>query len=206
MNRLFTYVVNWKNNPHASFAIYGAALAEVLKIWLPHYAEQLAGTQKVLTWYGILAASNTGQPTQPGTAYNEPVNGKGNGLTKTLPLLILVVLASFIFSGCTSCIRAASDGKVAVTVTEKVFGIVIKQSSQNETPTIQLGFVTSVVKLTPCNTNGPIYIASTADTFAIGNSVVPFSFDVTETDATGVYQTGNANSTNSVTSQPIIPK
>ena len=46
MNRLFTYLVNWKNNPHASFAIYGAALAEVLKIWLPHYAEQLAGRRR----------------------------------------------------------------------------------------------------------------------------------------------------------------
>ena len=177
MKTLFSYVSNWKNNPHAALAIYGAATAEILKIWLPHYAEQLAGTQKVLTWYGILAASNTGGPSQGGLAapglppeqstLTNPgiVSGKGNTLGKMLPSFALLILSCFCFTGCVSSIRASGEGKVCVTVTEKVFGVVI------------------------------------------GNSVLPFSFDVTETSATGNYQTGNDCATNhSISSQPIVPK
>lgn len=125
-------------------------------------------------------------------------------MKKIAPLLGCALLVAL--TGCVSAIKATADGKVAITVTEKVFGVIVAQSTQNQPPQIQLGFITSVVKLTPCSTNGPLWAAPTADTFSIGNNAVPFSFDVTETDATGNYQTGNANSTNTVTSQPIVPK
>ena len=151
MKTLFSYVSNWKNNPHAALAIYGAATAEILKIWLPHYAEQLAGTQKVLTWYGILAASNTGGPSQGGLAapglppeqstLTNPgiVSGKGNTLGKMLPSFALLILSCFCFTGCVSSIRASGEGKVCVTVTEKVFGVVIKQSTQTKPRQFSLG-------------------------------------------------------------------
>ncbi|MFO1487955.1 MAG: hypothetical protein U1F65_05720 [Verrucomicrobiota bacterium] len=104
MNTVLTNLMNLRNNPHAAFSIYGAALIEILKLWLPHYESQLAGTQKILTWYGILAATTTGgnTPTPPSPA---PVTAPGPVTPKAgaLSVVALICFCGVIFTpGCTA--------------------------------------------------------------------------------------------------------
>ena len=96
MNKILENLMTFKNNPHASYAIYGAAAIEVLKVWLPAHAAQLADTQKILTWYGILAATTSGTPPPPPPGEN-PTAVK---IKTILPILLLCALASFLFAGC----------------------------------------------------------------------------------------------------------
>lgn len=198
MNSILTNLMNFKNNSHASFAIYGAALIEVLKIWLPHYETQLSGTQKVLTWYGILAASTTGNvppPSNPDTMKTKSI----------LPLVVLFALIPFLFTGCVSAIKAVGDSKAIVSVTETTLGLRLAEATQNQTPEFDFGYHRTTVVLEPASTNGPIYAPNYANTFSFDqNSTLSFALD--ESVASGIYQTASPNGTNRISSQPIVPK
>jgi hypothetical protein len=204
MNSVFGNLMNFRNNPHASWSIYGAALIEILKIWFPHYDSQLSGTQKVLTWYGILAATTTGgaatdKPTTPDQKKDQTMTSPKTPLL----LLLVTLLASFIFTGCTS---SSVVGHV-VSVTERGFGIQVEATtSTTQTPKVRLGFFSSTVFLEPVTTNA-VFVPSVANTFAIDNTAAPFSFGVNEAVASGNYQAGNTiSATNPIAAQPIVPK
>lgn len=93
MNTLLSNLMDFKNNPHASYAIWGAIILEMLKIWLPPgHEEQIAATQKILTWYGVIAATKTGG-TPPGNA--APVT---NQAAKAAVPVALILFCSLVFS------------------------------------------------------------------------------------------------------------
>jgi hypothetical protein len=121
------------------------------------------------------------------------------------PLMLLawgLVLAGLV-TGCTSAINSGH----VVSVTERGFGIIIAQSTQNQSPEIKLGFFSSAIVLEPCVTNATLTVPDFANTFALDQAASPFSFGVDETIASGRYQTGNPLSpSNSIASQPIVPK
>ena len=95
MNRIPQILMNWKTNPHASGAVYLAVLCELGKLWFPQFADKFDGTAKILTFYGILAATTSGGPTPPAT----PEKNEGSTM-KTATTLTMLILCGFIFSGC----------------------------------------------------------------------------------------------------------
>ena len=122
---------------------------------------------------------------------------------KLIKRLCLLLVPVILLAGCTSAINSGH----IVSVTERGFGILIAQSTQNQTPEIKLGFFSSAVVLEPVTTNGTLTAPNFANTFAIDQSTAPFNFGVDETIASGNYMTGNPlNSTNaSMASKPIVP-
>lgn len=121
---------------------------------------------------------------------------------KTLFSLTAVATAALLFtSGCTT---ALGTGKV-VSVTERGIGFKIAQAVANQTPEVEFGFFSSTVVLVPTSTNADLKTPNYANTFDF-NQGGALSLGIGESLATGNYQTAKANDTNSVTSQPIIPK
>lgn len=106
----------------------------------------------------------------------------------------------------TGCISAIKHGDI-VSITERGFGVEVSAaSSTTQTPTVRAGFFSTTVQIIPTSTNG-ISSPNFANTIAIGQTAVPFGLDVAESTASGNYQTGNAaNKSNSISSQPIVPK
>ncbi len=157
MNKILANLMTFKNNPHASASIYVAAGIEILKVFFPAHAAQLADTQKILTWYGILAATTSGNPPTPPPEENQTTMKIKN----TAPILLLCVLASFLFTGCAS--NPCVVGHV-VSVTDRGFGVQIQSStvSANSLPTVKLGFFSSNVVIEPVLTNAVAQVPSIA--------------------------------------------
>lgn len=117
-------------------------------------------------------------------------------------LLIGAALAAIAFTpGCTT---ALGTGKV-VSVTERGIGFKVAQAVANQTPEVMFGFFSSTVVLVPTSTNADLKTPNYANTFDFNQGGV-MNLGIGESLATGNYQTAKANDTNSVTSQPIIPK
>jgi hypothetical protein len=100
-----------------------------------------------------------------------------------------------------ACETALNSGHV-ISVTERVYGLKVAESTQNETPEIEIGFSSSTVVLMPTVTNTVLNVPAIADTFSIDQTSA-LGLAVGETFASGDYQTGP--DTNS-TSKPILPK
>ena len=61
MNNLTTL---W-SNPHLRYAVIGIAALEIAAVWLPTWKEQLAATQKIITFYAVAAAANSTPAPKP---------------------------------------------------------------------------------------------------------------------------------------------
>jgi hypothetical protein len=117
----------------------------------------------------------------------------------SLILIGILALGALVQTGCVTAIK---QGDI-VSITERGFGVkVTATSSTTQTPEVWLGFYSSTVSMIPTSTNA-VWSPNFANTFAIGQKAVPFTFDVGESIASGDYQTDD--STN-VTSQPVVPK
>jgi hypothetical protein len=149
----------------------------------------------LLTWYWS-HRSNAGTTVVPPGSSQSPGGGKG-------PILLTLGIASLVL--CSGCTSAITSGHV-VSVTERGFGIIVAQSTAQETPEVKLGFFSSAVVLEPTVTNANLTAPNFANTFALGQSINPFAFDVNETIASGNYQTGNSlGASNPIAAQPIVP-
>ena len=135
-----------------------------------------------------------------GIAHRTPSTNSGQPTIKT-PIYAAALLSCLLLgSGCVS--QAIKQGDT-VTISERMFGIWVAQSVQNQSPEVKLGFGSSVVQITPTSTNGPIYAPKYATTFSIQQSAVPFATGIDETVASG--DTATYDATN-VTSSAIVPK
>lgn len=108
-------------------------------------------------------------------------------------------------TGCVSAITATGQGKVVTSVTETVLGLHVAEQTQSETPEMDFGYTRTAVVLEPANTNGPIYVPNYANTFNFDQGEL-FAFGGGESVASGYYQTLEPSGTNTVNSQPIVPK
>jgi hypothetical protein len=118
---------------------------------------------------------------------------------KSLKNLILITpLLAPLLGGCASEAIRAGD---IVSITQRTFGVKVGQAPANGSPEVSLGLIATTVQFTPTSTNA-LYSPKYANTFKIGQSAVPFTFDVDETIASGDVQTG---STTNLTSVAIIP-
>lgn len=123
--------------------------------------------------------------------------------------LVLIAGASIALlnTGCVSAISSVGQNKAIVSVTTTVLGLRLAQNNAQQTPEMDFGYSRQTVVLMPANTNGPIYSPNYANTFNFDQTKA-FSMGLGESVASGNYQTdqpGDGN-TNTVTSQPIIPK
>jgi hypothetical protein len=116
---------------------------------------------------------------------------------KVLTAVTLLAIAGILFNGCTTAI---GSGKV-VSVTERGIGFKIAQAVANQTPEFTFGFFSSTVVLVPTATND-IKTPSYGNTFGFDQGGV-FNLGISESLATGNYQTSHGTNT---TSQPIVPK
>lgn len=114
--------------------------------------------------------------------------------------LVLSLSTILCLTGCTSFVTAVGNNKVATTVTQRVFGVnIVTASANNQTPSIQLGLITTTVQFMPLSTNGPISSPNTSANFGLENNASPFTFDGDESMAWGNYASFALNgSTNSV--------
>ena len=108
-------------------------------------------------------------------------------------------------TGCVSAITATGQGKVVTSVTETVLGLHVAEQTQNETPELDFGYTRTTVVLEPASTNSPIYVPNYANTFDFDQSEL-LAFGGGESVASGYYQTAEPSGTNTVNSQPIVPK
>ncbi|MDB6112029.1 MAG: hypothetical protein JWR69_3779 [Pedosphaera sp.] len=120
--------------------------------------------------------------------------------SKSLKHLILItpLLAVPLLGGCASEAIRAGD---IVSITQRTFGVKVGQAPANGSPEVSLGLIATTVQFTPTSTNA-LYAPKYANTFKIGQSAIPFTFDVDETIASGDVQTGSSSN---LTSVPIIP-
>jgi hypothetical protein len=122
------------------------------------------------------------------------------------PLAALIILASSLAlgTGCTSIINTPS-GK-AVSISERVLGLQIAQSTTTQTPEVKIGFVSSVIVFLPTSTNGPVAVPNVANSFDVGENGA-FDTSVSENVASGNMATFEPAGTNSLpTTAPAIPK
>ncbi|MDB6018437.1 MAG: hypothetical protein JWR19_2926 [Pedosphaera sp.] len=122
-----------------------------------------------------------------------------NQLMKKMIPAALALSASLLLTGCASEAIKAGD---IISITQRTFGIKVGQAPANGSPEVTLGLIATTVQFTPTSTNGPVFAPNYANTFKIGQSAVPFSFDVDETIASGNIQTGAGSNTTSIA---IIP-
>jgi hypothetical protein len=108
-------------------------------------------------------------------------------------------------TGCVSAITATGQGKVVTSVTETVLGLHVAEQTQSETPELDFGYTRTTVVLEPASTNNPIYVPPYANTFNFAQGTL-FDFGGGESVASGCYQTAEPSGTNTVNSQPIVPK
>ena len=50
------------SNPHLRYAAIGIAGLEIAAVWLPMWKAQIDATQKIVTFYAVLAAANSTPP------------------------------------------------------------------------------------------------------------------------------------------------
>lgn len=62
MNQSLINVASLLKNPHLRYPVLAVILIQVAKIWFPAFEVQLNGTQKIITYYLIAAAANSGSP------------------------------------------------------------------------------------------------------------------------------------------------
>lgn len=177
-------------------SVASGAVHESLAGYTAHSTWQaiLGGIVAIVTWYLSHKQNAATSVAPPGTTQGP----RG-------PILLLFMAAALAIFGA-GCSSAINSGHV-VSVTERGFGIVIAQSTAQETPEVKLGFFSSAVVLAPTVTNQTLTAPNFANTFALGQSINPFAFDVNETIASGNYQTGQSagGATNPIAAQPIVP-
>jgi hypothetical protein len=120
-----------------------------------------------------------------------------NSQLRSLAALLSLLWLPFL-SGCASEAIRAGD---IVSITQRTFGVKVGQAPANGSPEVTLGLIATTVQFTPTSTNA-LYSPKYANTFKIGQSAIPFTFDVDETIASGDVQTGAKTN---LTSVPIIP-
>lgn len=103
-----------------------------------------------------------------------------------------------------ACTTALGTGKV-VSVTERGIGFKVAQAVANQTPEVMFGFFSSTVVLVPTSTNADLKTPNYANTFDF-NQGGALNLGIGESLATGNYQTAKPDGTNTISSQPIIPK
>ena len=128
---------------------------------------------------------------------------KPKGSMKKITALLFCPLLAL--TGCVSAIKAVGDAKAIVSVTETMLGFRLAQSTQNQTPEFDFGYHRATVVLEPASTNGPIYAPNYANTFSFDQATT-LSFALDESVASGNYQTASPGGTNTISSQPIVPK
>jgi hypothetical protein len=148
-------------------------------------------------------------------ATQSPV-GRGSAEPSKLPsaaaivtMLLLGLFLIFSAAGCTNFVTACGANKVITTITQRTFGVNISTASaNNETPSIQLGLVTTTVQFLPLGTNGnSLQAPNYAATFNLENNASPFTFDGNESMSSGNYATFEPGQTNAAsTATPVIPK
>jgi len=125
--------------------------------------------------------------------------------TQNLTLITAAALCGLAATGCVSAITATGNGKAITSVTQTVLGLHVAEQTQSETPELDFGYTRTTVVLEPCNTNSPIFSPNYANTFNFAQGTL-FEFGGGESVASGTYQTAEPSGTNTVNSQPIIPK
>lgn len=125
---------------------------------------------------------------------------------KQLSLFALCFFIAFGSTACTSFVKATGQNKVITSISTRVFGVnIAPYSAASQSPTIQLGLVTTTVQFMPTATNnaGILCAPDYASTFSLENNASPFTFDGDETFASGHDATYGA--TNGVQIAPVVP-
>jgi uncharacterized protein YceK len=120
-------------------------------------------------------------------------------------LILLLLPAILLLSGCTSIVNNP-QGKT-VSITTRVLGVDISATDTTSgTPHVYLGFVSQNITLEPTSTNGPIYSPNFANTFG-DTSTSLLDWGINESLASGNYETLASGGTNSAaTTIPVLPK
>ena len=106
---------------------------------------------------------------------------------KLLFCFFLLCIPFFAATGCTSFVTATGQSGVITSITQRCFGVNVGIDKVNETPTVQLGLITTTIQFMPTRTNnaGQICAPDYAATFDVKNNASPFTFDGDETFASG---------------------
>jgi hypothetical protein len=112
----------------------------------------------------------------------------------TMVPLVAAILAT------TGCQTALKSDKI-VSVKTRVFGVVVGTDPVNQTPTVKLGLVTTVIQMIPTSTNGTVNAPRFFDTFQIDSTSNPFRTGISENTGAGDVQV-----TTNAQGSAIIPK
>jgi len=124
---------------------------------------------------------------------------------KSILTLMAVIAMGSMLTGCVQLVKEVGKGKLTASVTTTTVGLRIAKATANDSPEVTFGYHRDTVVLEPNSTNGPIFAPNYANTFAFDKSGL-LSFGLDESVASGSYQTAKPGETNSLSSQPIIPK
>lgn len=100
--------------------------------------------------------------------------------------LLWSIPLALLLSGCV----LPSDSRI-VSRKIRVFGIMVSENPATQVPEVYLGFVSVVSQSIPVSTN-KLYSARYADTFAIGQGLNPFTWNVQENTAAGDMLASNS--------------
>lgn len=115
-------------------------------------------------------------------------------------LLLLILLSPILLL--TGCITALQSDKI-VSIKQRVFGVVVETAnSANGTPSVKLGFSSTVWQMIPTSTNGPVYAPKYMDVFDLKQGINPFATGIKEDTGTGDVLVGSGTNDSS---KAIIP-
>ena len=148
-----------------------------------------------------LTPSPSGKKGNPYLYYSPDAPTSAPTVFRSWHLFAPVAGAAMLFTGCQAIVNQPT-GKI-VSVTERGIGLMVSQSTVNQSPQVNFGFFSSTVVLLPTTTNGTISSPNFANTFDFAQSSA-LQLGIGEAVAAGNYQTFQPGQTN--TAATTTPK